>query len=515
MAKSKDGAARSYASYTKQRLYKVLVKGHSAHRSNMKWSLPKKRDDGGYDPGDWHEVEGKVVACANGLHFTPDPTEWWLDDCDVYEVEARGVIEVPGDPSKVAAKRARLLRPVTRDGFADAMDDRKLVSVKRGPLVDDVRVPNAADGTALAIVAATMQHVYRKRAKLSTRRQGYALYDAAELAIKSGAAFALDDANVLVGLFGRHDKWMSDHGVERLYKLACKHRNDSAAKSFEKFLGRTPFVFESARLAEGSDVVIGNERWKLHRFRDEKGTAEFVRQDHAAADKSHDSVDVESRWLTPAEIAAYDKARLEAAKKRKAEGGYYSGPAYEKERDRRYKREKFRWYPDSPEQWPPQGDNVVAGFYAMAWHKVEVALRPVSERSKREVWMQRRIWNDSLERSDHDTWEPLLSEDWAEMKPAWAHEARGAAQAVQARVHHQQRLRDLDALRQHVRAKIAETEAAEKTATLEALEAAPDAERAGLTAELARIEKACVDAAKRCDAVVPTHDPNFDDHYED
>ena len=177
MAKSKGSAApKCYATYTKQRLYKVLVKGRSAHNSKnkMKWSLPQKQPDGTYEPGEWHEVDGDVVPCQNGLHFTPDPTEWWLDDCDVYEVEAQGVVPVGSDPSKVAAKRARLLRSVTRDGFADAMDERERLSSKRESLLHDVRVPNAAEGTALAIVAATMRHVYSTRAKLSTRRQGSA-----------------------------------------------------------------------------------------------------------------------------------------------------------------------------------------------------------------------------------------------------------------------------------------------------------------------------------------------------
>ena len=115
-------------------LYKVLVDGESKHFQtnandprHYRWSLPSKNDDGSWTPGDWHEVEGEVVLCHNGLHVTPEPLDWWLDGCVVYRVEAEGIVGDPTDKRedpqgrrKVAAKRVRLLYPIDMTARLDA-----------------------------------------------------------------------------------------------------------------------------------------------------------------------------------------------------------------------------------------------------------------------------------------------------------------------------------------------------------------------------------------------------------
>jgi len=115
-------------------LYKVLVGGESKHFQHndmdlrhYHWSLPTKNDDGTWTPGAWHEVEGDVVLCYNGLHLTPDPLAWWLDGCVVYRAEAEGIVGDPEDTQhdpqgrkKVAAKRVRLLYPIDVTARLDA-----------------------------------------------------------------------------------------------------------------------------------------------------------------------------------------------------------------------------------------------------------------------------------------------------------------------------------------------------------------------------------------------------------
>jgi hypothetical protein len=88
------------------KLYKVLVDGKSSHGGNLTWKLPK-----GLKPGAWHEVEGEVQICYNGLHLTTDPAVWWKKDCKIYEVEAEGVVADATD--KCAAKRVRLLKELS------------------------------------------------------------------------------------------------------------------------------------------------------------------------------------------------------------------------------------------------------------------------------------------------------------------------------------------------------------------------------------------------------------------
>jgi hypothetical protein len=93
------------------KLYKVLKDGKSCHGGAMEWSLPK-----GKRPGKWHEVEGELVLCQNGLHLTDSPAHWWGLGHVAYLVEAQ---EVKGDPSKdpsrkVVARKVRLIRELTK-----------------------------------------------------------------------------------------------------------------------------------------------------------------------------------------------------------------------------------------------------------------------------------------------------------------------------------------------------------------------------------------------------------------
>lgn len=92
-----------------EKLYKVLMNGESMYGGDLKWSLPRKRGKG-YQPGQWHEVEGDIRVCHNGLHLTSEPYEWYQLGSQVYEAEGAGESQTEDD--KTAFRRARLLRPI-------------------------------------------------------------------------------------------------------------------------------------------------------------------------------------------------------------------------------------------------------------------------------------------------------------------------------------------------------------------------------------------------------------------
>lgn len=86
--------------------YKVLVEGRSCHGGDLAWSLPQ--DD---QPGEWHEVAGRIEVCHNGLHLTTAPLNWMAPEGRVYLAEGDGASDTDGD--KAAFARARLLRELT------------------------------------------------------------------------------------------------------------------------------------------------------------------------------------------------------------------------------------------------------------------------------------------------------------------------------------------------------------------------------------------------------------------
>ena len=95
---------------SEQQFFKVLRDGQSIHGGDLKWSLPVKRGTG-WQPGKWHEVEGEITVCSNGLHLTTAPHQQWYEwGCTVYEAQGEGDSDSEGD-DKTAFRRARLLRP--------------------------------------------------------------------------------------------------------------------------------------------------------------------------------------------------------------------------------------------------------------------------------------------------------------------------------------------------------------------------------------------------------------------
>lgn len=93
--------------------YKVLLQGRSCHGGDTEWALPKQREDGTWEPGDWMpEIQGQLMLHINGYHLTREPARWWQEGAECYVAEWDG--EHVGDGGdKIAVRRCRLLRRLT------------------------------------------------------------------------------------------------------------------------------------------------------------------------------------------------------------------------------------------------------------------------------------------------------------------------------------------------------------------------------------------------------------------
>lgn len=100
---------------TAETYYKVLTaEGRSFHGGDMQYSLPVQ-DGEAWTPGDWHEVEGALRVCGNGIHLTRDPAAWWGEEgCRCFVAEYEGDFVTDGG-DKIAVRRARLLRELTHE----------------------------------------------------------------------------------------------------------------------------------------------------------------------------------------------------------------------------------------------------------------------------------------------------------------------------------------------------------------------------------------------------------------
>jgi hypothetical protein len=91
-------------------LFKALKTGGVAPISGGQWSLPTKRDDGTWIPGEWMPVVGSVALCRSGYHLCElEHLVDFLQD-EIYEAEVHpDAIIVRGD-NKIAVSCARLVR---------------------------------------------------------------------------------------------------------------------------------------------------------------------------------------------------------------------------------------------------------------------------------------------------------------------------------------------------------------------------------------------------------------------
>lgn len=246
-------------------LYKVLVDGMSVHGGDLEWSLPK---DG--KPGEWHEVEGEVVVCKNGLHLTSNPQVWWKEKAEVYLVEAEGVVGALTD-DKVAAKRARLMRRLTwaeLAAFGIYPDDRDAQTrpAKKGRVAQ----PKPSGPSAAMQFVRVAWEERCGATEHSWRTVNATMWSALMLAITGGMSFSVDDfAEIYKSM--RAGYWIGEGG-ERLYAAACEAGNLQACQSYEALKGRNPFMWEGKRLHVGHEFMWEGLAVKVTSFADENAS---------------------------------------------------------------------------------------------------------------------------------------------------------------------------------------------------------------------------------------------------
>ena len=112
------------------------------------------------------------------------------------------------------------------------------------------KLPDAepADSPALAFV----RHLYthgQQATDHSWQRLNAALFGAVKVAIEGGLAFAEDDFAAFRKQF-KGDYWLGSP-PDRFYTVACEYNNISAARSFEKEMGFSPYIMEGQRVYVG------------------------------------------------------------------------------------------------------------------------------------------------------------------------------------------------------------------------------------------------------------------------
>jgi hypothetical protein len=211
-----------------KQLYKVLRSGKSFHGGSLKWSLPK-----GKEPGKWHEVEGPLERCRNGLHLTDDPLKLLPDEKEdphiqVFAVETDGeVIDFDGE---FVARRVRLLREVT---------PRK----------------RAVSG-AMKLIKLVWGH-NREATGHSWQRLNGSMAESVTLAINAGMFFNINDivtlrATMRLSYWGSPEQW---------YALAIKVGHRSACQALEAYFERPPFFYAGARVGVGTR--LDDWRWRV------------------------------------------------------------------------------------------------------------------------------------------------------------------------------------------------------------------------------------------------------------
>lgn len=264
--------------------YKVLdLDGKSCQGGTLTWSLPRQEKTGEWKPGKWHEVDGELRQCSNGLHLTNEPEQRG----SAYR-ETLYLAEVDGETvgpfrDELVCRKVRLVRRVfwyellPEDSRTDAQryEEAKLNAVEAAREAKRLKdeavklVKHEGDSPAYTLLKYIWKHNAGGSGNDSWRRLNDSMHQALRLAITGGFEFHLDDFSRFAKEF-TSSYWVGDG--EAYYALACGDRSDShggnptAVGAFEKWKGRKPFlVIESANSygRRGKKVALGT-RLRLH-----------------------------------------------------------------------------------------------------------------------------------------------------------------------------------------------------------------------------------------------------------
>lgn len=139
--------------------------------------------------------------------------------------------------------------------------EAKFVLVRAKPKDKEARSP------ALSFVGMIWDLAQQETGHSWTRFNG-SLRQALMNAIEAGLIFHDDDFKFMADHW-RAGYWFGQDNAglgEGIYARAVKYRNFQACRSFEKWIGREPFIFDGERLSVGSDVDIPGGRWEVTSF---------------------------------------------------------------------------------------------------------------------------------------------------------------------------------------------------------------------------------------------------------
>ena len=212
--------------------YKVLNRhGMSCYGGTLKWSLPK---DG--DPGKWHEVEGDLVRCQNGLHLISHPSHLGRNKGErVFIAEydhAAG--RLLGDSIELVVRRARLLRECDTHEF------------------------NPSHAYKLVKMLWSGQGSSQSK---SWSRLNLALSKAVDLAITADVDFGINDFRRFMDDFNG-SYWFN---LESWYQSAVDGPhgpNATATAALEKYMGRKPFILQTRHGVKRRLYVGARFQWQ-------------------------------------------------------------------------------------------------------------------------------------------------------------------------------------------------------------------------------------------------------------
>lgn len=146
-------------------------------------------------------------------------------------------------------------------------------------------------------------HVWNSVRWRSKQHYRAAMQGALSLAIKADMKFADGDIKSILRSYGGHN-WF---GQTNFYSYAVKYRNTSSCRALEIAAGHGPFIWESYRIAVGSDLIWNGQRCRVTSFakNDTIVVCSYKPNDYPRK--------IDKRYrVTRAELRVAEKARLAA-----------------------------------------------------------------------------------------------------------------------------------------------------------------------------------------------------------
>jgi hypothetical protein len=146
----------------------------------------------------------------------------------------------------------------------------------------------------------------------SWQRFNSGLRGALMLAVETGMVFHDDDFTYMVEQW-RAGFWLGADNAyslgESIYAKAIEYRNFQACRSFEKWRGREPFIFDGDRLAHNSEMPLpGQGRWKVTSFSEDGKAINLCMYQWVGDGDKRDYKPTRRRKLTLEQVRAMSRA---------------------------------------------------------------------------------------------------------------------------------------------------------------------------------------------------------------